>query len=84
MEKELREMLLSSGVVSETVNSLEEEKILSVKIFKALREEHFERLLPKLSIGQHALLLKIWGDTTDDDFLMWEETADKVRIKNLI
>ena len=28
----------------------------------ALKEEHFKRLLPKVKVGQHAQLLKLWED----------------------
>ena len=34
--------------------------MLSMKVFSALREEHFEKLLPKLTAGDHALLWKLW------------------------
>ena len=39
---------------------LEEESVLSINVLLSLREEHFEKLLPKMSVGDHATLLKIW------------------------
>ena len=30
------------------------------KVFKSLRGERFARLIPKMSFGQHALLMKTW------------------------
>ena len=50
----------ASGVSEDTKKVLLDEGIVSKAIFSSLREEHFERLLPRLKVGQHALLLKIW------------------------
>ena len=50
----------ASGVSEETKKVLLDEGIVSQSIFSSLREEHFERLLPKLKVGQHALLLRTW------------------------
>ena len=44
---------------------LKDEEITTDKMFQSLREEHFEKLLPKLKIGQHALLLKLWDESTE-------------------
>ena len=35
---------------------------MTMDIFIVLKEEHFERLLPKVKVGQHAQLLKLWED----------------------
>ena len=55
-----------SGSFEGTKKILNEQGIISKSIFYSLREEHFERLLPKLTLGQHAVLLKLWdsGCTT--------------------
>ena len=34
--------------------------MLSMAVFVTLREEHFEKLLPRLTVGDHAVLLKLW------------------------
>ena len=39
---------------------LVDEQIISFAVFNSLREEHFEKLLPRLKVGQHALLYKLW------------------------
>ena len=52
--------LLLDEVTEDTKQVLVEEGITSKRVFSSLREEHFEKLLPKLKVGQHALLLRIW------------------------
>ena len=49
-----------SGIGESSITVLEEESVLSINVLLSLREEHFEKLLPKLSVGDHATLLKIW------------------------
>ena len=56
MEASLKRELASAGITEGTVSVLEE-LILSSTIFYSLHEEHFEMLLPRLKVGQHALLL---------------------------
>lgn len=34
--------------------------VLTMSVFVSLREERFEKLLPKLKVGEHATLLKLW------------------------
>ena len=58
MERDLENFLNSTGAHKNTLNVLENENVLFLSIFKALREEHFGRLPPKMSVGQHVLLLK--------------------------
>ncbi len=61
MEKNLREC---KGINPTTLNVLEEQEILSLRSFYALKEEHFCRMLKRrlLSIGQHALLWEVWDE----------------------
>ena len=61
----MENMLRSAGVSEEALQVLEDEEILTLAIFSSLREEHFERLLPKLKLGQHALLLKLWDEGSE-------------------
>ena len=49
-----------SGIQENSITVLEEESVLSMGVFLSLREEHFEKLLPKLTAGEHATLLKLW------------------------
>ena len=49
-----------SGIGESSITVLEEESVLSINVLLSLREEHFEKLLPKLSVSDHATLLKIW------------------------
>lgn len=63
MEDSFRQLLLSHGVSSHSINCLEEEGIISEAIFLSLKEEHIMKLLDRsatLKIGQHAILLETW------------------------
>ena len=55
---------MSFGIFTPTLGVLEEEKVMSERIFKTLKKEHFERLLPRMSIGQHALVMNVWESMT--------------------
>ena len=59
MDNSLFKYFISEGVTSETIESLIAEEVLTTEIFLALKEQHFEKLLPNLKVGQHALLLKL-------------------------
>ena len=56
------------GLARETMIVLEEENVLNMKVFVSL---HFEKLLPKLTVGDHVVLWKLWdskqGSTTSRD-----------------
>ena len=52
--------LLLDEVNEDTKQVLLEEGITSKLVFSSLREEHFEQMLPKLKVGQHTILLRIW------------------------
>ena len=36
-------------------------------VFRSLQEEHFEKLLPKLKVGEHAALLCVWENSVMRD-----------------
>ena len=61
MDDTFRDFLVSGGIKEETVAYLEEELIISKKTFTFLKEEHFQKLLPKMKV-QHARLLMVWED----------------------
>lgn len=60
MDASLQSLLISSGITEDSLSVLEDEGIVSLAILTSLREEHFEKLLPNLKVGQHALMMKIW------------------------
>ena len=60
MDTALKALLASANISEETCSVLEDEGIILLEAFSSLREEHFERLLPKLKVGQHALLMRLW------------------------
>ena len=66
MEASLGSWLRSEGVTEETMKVLTEEEVISMDILCALKEEHFSLLLPKLKVGQHALLLKLHRHSSTD------------------
>ena len=76
MDSALEALLEESvvGVSRETKQVLVDEGIVSKFIFWSLREEHFERLLSKLKVGQHAILLKIW-----DRFSNWRSRVRRIK-----
>ena len=65
MEGALRRFLKNRGVGNNTLRILEDEEILSMGTFFSLGDKHFSQLLPKLTVGQHALLLHIRHDERD-------------------
>ncbi len=67
MDEKFSSFLSSSGILISTLNVLIQEQISSETIFKSLRSQHFDILLPKMSVGQHALLLTLWNTERDDD-----------------
>ena len=64
MEANFRSYLRLSEVSEAAIAVLEEELVLNSVVFSCLREEHFERLLPKLRVGDHAALLRIWDKSS--------------------
>ena len=64
MEAKFRVFLAAAGISDAAISVLEEELILTSVVFGSLREEHFEKLLPKMKVGEHAALLKLWDTST--------------------
>ena len=60
MDDTLTSVLRAGRISDDTVKVMEEEGVVSLAIFSSLWEEHFEKLLPKLRVGQHAMLLRLW------------------------
>ena len=75
MDIQFNSYLDTAGVTAETKKVLLEQGIVSKMVFSSLREEHFERLLPSVTLGQHALLLKVWDCSTQ-----WRSGLHEVRI----
>jgi hypothetical protein len=59
--------LEEEGLQSASLKILEDEMINNKEIFLTLTEAHFEKLLPLLKVGQHALLLNIWKKNQPDE-----------------
>uniref|UniRef100_A0A1X7SIT4 Uncharacterized protein n=1 Tax=Amphimedon queenslandica TaxID=400682 RepID=A0A1X7SIT4_AMPQE len=62
MDPAFLDSLKSAGVAQATIEVLENEMVLTSEIFYSLAESHFQQILPKIKVGQHALLLSIWHD----------------------
>ena len=69
MDNSLFKDFISEGVTSETIEALVKEEILTVDIFLSLKEQHFTRLLPSLTVGQHALLLKLHSSRVNVSYM---------------
>ena len=67
MESKFRSFLMTSGISEAAIKLLEEELVVTSAVFRALREEHFEKLLPKLKVGEHAALLREWENSVMHD-----------------
>lgn len=55
-------MLKDKGVGDQAIATLLREEICDMETFILLKESHFAKLNERLSLGQHALLLKIWEE----------------------
>ena len=78
METNFKSYLSKAGLSEAAIAVLEEEVVVTFVIFQSLREEHFERLLPRLKVGQHALLLKMWEEVVlDSDSALTELLGKK-------
>lgn len=60
MDSSFRQVLQEKGVGDHAIMTLLREEICDMETFVMLRESHFAKLNERLSLGQHALLLKIW------------------------
>ena len=56
--------LAAAGISEAAISVLEEELFLTSVVFGSLREEHFDKLLPKMKVGEHVALLKLWDIST--------------------
>lgn len=56
MDDAFPEFLDSGGVGEHAVEVLRKEDILTKRTFALLHEEHMQRLLPKLTVGQHVII----------------------------
>ena len=59
MDNSLFKYFISEGVTAETIEELVKEEIVTTDIFLSLKDQHFTRLLPNLTVGQHALIVKL-------------------------
>ena len=62
MEQSLESLLTRSGISSSTITVLENEMITTESIFFSLSNSHLQHILPKVKVGQHVLLTKIWNN----------------------
>ena len=56
MDLDFRAVLSGAGLGEGALSTLADEAVLSIHVFQCLR---FERLLPKLTVGDHAILLQL-------------------------
>ena len=59
MDNSLFKYFISEGVTAETIEELVKEEIVTTDIFLSLKDQHLTRLLPNLTVGQHALIVKL-------------------------
>ena len=62
IDSSFRQILQEKGVGDQAVMTLLCEETCDMETFMMLRESHFAKLNERLSLGQHALLLKIWEE----------------------
>ncbi len=67
MDVDFKAEMLNRSFTEETIKVLQAECICSKTIFQSLRREHFSSLLPKLKVGQHAVLLAWWESQASYD-----------------
>ena len=67
MDSSFRQQLRERGVGEQTITELLHEEVCDMETFQMLQESHFGKLNEKLTLGQHALLLKIWEDLRVQD-----------------
>ncbi len=60
MNRELALLLQGAGLSETTIAVLDNEAIHNVEVFQLLHEEHVQKLLGMLPLGQHALLTELW------------------------
>jgi hypothetical protein len=60
MDRKLWSLLKESGISDSSCSVLFNEDVSTAETFAWLEKEHLTKLAPKLTLGQHALLLKVW------------------------
>ena len=75
MEQAFVQLLKSEGIVEDTIEVLCSEAIISKQILSLLHEEHLQKLLGKIRIGEHAILTSIWQKLEADG--LGSEAASK-------
>ena len=60
MDRKLWNMLKENGISESSLGVLLNEDVATADTFASLEKEHFNKLASKLTVGQHALLLKLW------------------------
>lgn len=65
METSLLEIMEKEGISEESIGILVTEEVVTLEIFSTLKEEHFQRLLPKMKVGQHAMIRQLHAKHTD-------------------
>ena len=62
MDSSFKHHLKGKGVSDQTITTLLNEEVHDIDTFLLLKESHFAKLGETLSLGQHALLIRIWED----------------------
>lgn len=60
MDLKLWNTLKENGISDSSLSILLNEDISAAETFASLEKEHLNKLALKLTVGQHALLLKVW------------------------
>ncbi len=66
METVFVDFLRSGGIADATLTVLEDEAVDGFRVFGMLHEEHIQKLIGKIPLGQHAVLTKLWQKTMDE------------------
>ena len=60
-EPSFASLLADGGIGKSILRVLEEQKVLSLHLFRAMKEDHLVRLLQcNMPVGEHALLWEVW------------------------
>ena len=62
MDPAFASLLVYCGIGKGILRELEEQKVLSLRIFRAMKQDHLVQLLQcgSMPIGEHALLWELW------------------------
>ena len=66
MDQAFLQLLKSEGIAEDMIEVLFSEAIISKQILSLLHEEHLQKLLGKIRIGEHAILTSIWQKLETD------------------